>query len=142
MILESAVIAAAAGYVVSAIKGSKGSTQAADEVSTGIWNWIRPIFIEEDKKLVEKLEENPEKFKGALELKIEDEAEKNEEFAKELVERVKKAGEQGGKSNVINVTGDGNRVYQDVTGNITDNSVTQTHTGTRDNIGRDKIVGK
>lgn len=142
--ITTAMITAAATYAVNEIKNSKGGQQAADELSTGIWGWIRPIFLKDEKKLVEKLEENPEKFQTALELKIEEKAEEDEGFAEKLTTLLKEAAAKGIKSNTTTITGNDNQVFQDVSNSkiSIDKSVTQTHSGTGDNVGKNKIINK
>lgn len=74
----------------------------------------------------------------------------NDELQTELAEKVKEvdlllkqAGVQTTKTNTANITGNSNKVYQDINNStITDNSINQTHNGTGDNVGRDKITGK
>jgi biopolymer transport protein ExbD len=45
--------------------------------------------------------------------------------------------------NSIVIKGDGNKVYQNINNStITDHSISQTHSGTGDIVGRDKITGK
>lgn len=47
------------------------------------------------------------------------------------------------KTNEVNITGNDNKVYQSINNStITDNSTHQNHSGTGDNIGRDKISKK
>jgi len=73
--------------------------------------------------------------------------EDSDELQKELAEKIKEvdlllkqAGSQITKTNTINATGN-NKIYQDINNStITDNSINQTHSGTGDNVGRDKIV--
>lgn len=90
MILTTTMIAAAAGYIVNTITSSKGGKQASDEISMGIWNWIKGIFKRKGKeKVVEKIEQNPEKYKSALEIAIEEVADKDPEFDKKLAELLK-----------------------------------------------------
>lgn len=87
-----------------------------------------------------------EGLKSNLEFVLED----NEELQKELAEKVKeldsvlkKVGVNITKTNTATVTGDGNIVNQDISNStITINSTNQTHSGTGDNVGRDKITGK
>ena len=116
MILTGTMIAGAAGYIVNEIKKSKGAKQATDELSTGIWEWMRPIFLKDDEKLVKKVEESdePEKYLGALELAIENKAENDADFAKKLAELVKSAGSEGVSSNSITVRGNNNQIFQDI----------------------------
>ena len=91
MILTGSMIAAAAGYVVNEIKKSKGAQQASDELSTAIWEWMRPLFLKDDETLTQKIEEDPDKYQGALELAIEKKAQNDTEFSKQLYELLEKA---------------------------------------------------
>jgi hypothetical protein len=50
---------------------------------------------------------------------------------------------QTNKTNTADITGNSNKVYQDIQDStIIDKSINQTHSGTGDNVGRDKIIGK
>ena len=49
MVIET-MVGAALGYLVKSIKESKGAEKAADEMSTAVWEWIRPIFLTDDKE--------------------------------------------------------------------------------------------
>jgi hypothetical protein len=86
MILTGTMIAAVATFLVNEIiVKSEGFETAKDEVSTGFWEWIRPIFIKENKETaVRKIEQDPEKNKPIIELTIEEIASKDEEFDKKL----------------------------------------------------------
>jgi len=121
---------------------------------TGFLSWINTkVFANKKAKqdrlaLIEKQEAN-EQTVIDLTSDIRSLVEDNDELQKELAEKVKEvdlllkqAGMQITKTNTINVTGNSNKVFQDIKGNITDNSNTQTHSGTGDNVGRDKIIGK
>lgn len=46
MVLEK-LSASAVGFLANSLKNSKGGTQAADEMTVAIWEWIRPIFLKE-----------------------------------------------------------------------------------------------
>jgi len=122
MILTSTMIAAAAGYIINAITSSKGGKQASDEISTEIWNWIKPLFIEQDKDFADELKENPtdEDLQAELKGKLKRIAKKDPEFDKKLAELVKKAQENGETTQTI---------------------ITQYNTY-GDNIGRDKNINK
>ena len=126
MILTGPMIAAAAGYIVNEIKKSKGAKQATDELSTGIWEWVRPIFLKDEKKLIEKIEENPEKYQTAMELAIEKKAENDNDFDNKLAEFIKNAPSEG-----ITVTGNDNQTFQ----NIRDSEITITKIGRQINQG-------
>ena len=95
MILTGTMIAAAAGYIVSAITTSKGGKQAKDEISIEIWNWVKPLFIETDKDFVKELEQNPkdEELQTELKGKIKRLAKNKSDFDKKLAELVKKGSE-------------------------------------------------
>ncbi len=75
--------------------------------------------------------------------------EDNEDLQKDLAEKVKEvdlflkqSGEQTSKTSTINITGNNNKVYQDINNSfISDNSINQSHSGTGHNIGGDYVVG-
>ena len=85
-------------------------------------------------------------LKANLEFVLED----NEDLQKELSEKVKEIelllkqrDLKINKTSTVNISGDGNKVYQDVNNStITDNSINQNHSGIGDNIGGDKIIRK
>jgi len=110
MVLTSAKIAAAGGFIVNEILKSKGVKQASNEMSTEIWKWIRPIFLKSDKKMVEDTEKDPEGMKAILEYNIKRMAEEDESFDSKLAEILKSAEEKGIKGgttiNQNNVYGD------------------------------------
>jgi len=93
MILEIGTLAATAiGYVIGGIKSSKGLKQATDEISVGFWEWIKPIFLKEDKDMIEELETEPDNKDLQIELqnKIKRFVNKDPEFAKQLEDWIKK----------------------------------------------------
>lgn len=45
--------------LVGSIIKSKGTRQASDEMSTAIWDWLKPIFLKDDSPISD-LKENPE----------------------------------------------------------------------------------
>lgn len=112
---------AAVGYMISSIKNSKGGKTASNELSTAIWNWIKPIFIQEDKELVNQFEENPEDedTQSEMKLKVKRKAKNDSEFASHLATLVKKAQDAG-----------------ETPAGITINQ----YNTYGDNIGRDKII--
>ncbi len=83
-------------------------------------------------------------LRGNLEFLLEG----NEKLQKELNEKVvaiqaelKHAGINISKTNTVTITGNYNKAYQDISNStISDNSLNQTHSGSGDNVGRDKIV--
>jgi hypothetical protein len=124
-------------------------------VVSSFLSWIgNKIFAnkksaQEKLALVEQLKANTDTI-TVLKANLEFVLDGNEELQKELTEKVKevdlllkKAGVQTSKNNAVNITGNSNKVYQDINNStITDNSINQTHSGTGDNVGRDKIIGK
>lgn len=92
MILTSTMITAAAGFLTNQIiLKSKGFETARDEISIETWNWIKAIFIKEGKEtIVKKIEQDPEKYKSALEIAIEEIAEKNPDFDEKLAQILEK----------------------------------------------------
>lgn len=109
------------GYLVSAIKKSKGGQQASDELSTAIWEWVRPIFLKDDEPL-EDLKKDPDNPINQQDVgtKIQKYLAKNPDAQaslEALLEKLKKAGE-----------------------NPAAVSIKQTHYGTGDNVGGDKTV--
>ncbi|MCG8332313.1 MAG: hypothetical protein MI974_31795 [Chitinophagales bacterium] len=118
--MESLAVAAI-GYIISSVKSSKGGKAASDEMSNAIWNWIKPIFIKEDKELINQFEKNPEDkdMQTEMKLRIKRKAKNDSEFASQLstlIERAQDAGETPTEITVnqYNIHGD--------------------------NIGRDKII--
>lgn len=122
---------------------------------TGFLSWIgSKLFAnkkatQEKLALIEQQKADAETIAG-LKSNLEFVLDGNDELQKELAEKVKEvdlllkqAGVQTTKTNSINITGNSNKVYQDINNStITDNSINQTHSGTGDNVGRDKITGK
>lgn len=93
MILEIGTLASTAiGYIIGGIKKSKGLAKAVDEISVAIWEWIKPIFLEDDEDLVKEVEENPDDKNLQIELqnKIKRLAKKDPGFANQLEELLKK----------------------------------------------------
>lgn len=122
MVLET-LAATTIGYLISNIQKSKGGQQAADELSTALWEWVRPIFLK-DEEPIKDLKENPEDQDNQhlVALKIKQHLKKNPEdqvSLKNLLEKLE-ASDQSPASVKI----------------------TQTHYGSGDNIGRDKVVHK
>ncbi len=97
--------------IITAIASSKGGKQAQDDLSTGMWDWIKPILIEEDEECVKDLETSPDDpdLAQELELRMKRKAKKDEAFADKLREFSKKMdGDKGGSQTTIqtNVLGD------------------------------------
>jgi hypothetical protein len=111
---------AALGYVIKSIKNSKGGKQATDDLSSAIWNWIRPVFVIDDKEIVADFEDDPDDqdIQTEFQLKLKRKIKKEPDFAEKLSQLVEQA--------------------QSVSGNITGATINQNNTY-GDNIGRDKI---
>lgn len=110
MVLET-LIASAAGYILKGIQESKGGKQAAEETSVAIWEWIRPIFLEDDPKTLEKIEKtDPEKAQPLVELALEKKAD-DPAFLDALKKMVQEA---DAKTGGLAVTGDHNVVNKDI----------------------------
>jgi predicted metal-dependent hydrolase len=119
---------------------------------SGFLSWIgSKIFANKKAKqerlaLIEK-QKADEQTINDLKSDIRSIVEDNEELQKELAEKVKevelllkKANVQITKTNTANITGNSNKVYQDIQDStIIDKSINQTHSGTGDIVGRDKI---
>ena len=120
---------------------------------SGFFKWIGSKIFANKKSAKEKLALIEQQkadsntisgLKANLEFVLED----NEELQKELKEKVheidlllKKAKTQIKKTNKISEIGDQNKLYQDIAGNVTDNSINQNHSGTGDNVGGDYVGG-
>jgi Effector-associated domain 11 len=77
--------------LVTDVYNNKAVKKFGDDFVSATVNWIRPIFLEEDKKLVEKLETNPmePQTQNRLATQMEDLLEK-EDFRKILIELLEK----------------------------------------------------
>jgi hypothetical protein len=146
----STAIAGIVGYLASQIKKEGSIIKFISEFSEETVKWIKPLFLKDDKTpqdVVQKLIENPESKakQNALASSIESELEDKpglEKYLKEIYEKISK-NEDFVKSNVMNIQGNNNNAFQDIKGsNININSNNQTHNGTGDNVGRDKIIKK
>ena len=122
MVLET-LIGSAVGYLVSSIKKSKGGKQAGDELSTAIWEWVRPLFLKDDEPLTD-LKDAPDDQDNQqrVALKIKTHIKKNPDAEGELKAILEKLQAEGEEPAQIKIT--------------------QTHYSSGDNIGRDKIVNK
>lgn len=125
MVLET-LIGSAVGYLVSSIKKSKGGTQATDEMSTAIWDWIRPLFLKEEKEdeALTDLKADPDDpdNQDAVAIAIKKHLKKNSDAQIGLEAIIKQLRDKGEEPAPVNIK--------------------QTHYGSGDNIGRDKIVNK
>ena len=120
---------------------------------TGLFTWLGNAFTKKSAKeklaLIEQNQHSEDTIIG-LKANLETVLEDNDVLQNELAEKLneieklmKENGVQSPVSNPISITGNNNKAYQNINNStITDNSVRQTHTGSGDNVGRDKIVGK
>lgn len=99
------------GYVLNGIKKSKVTETVTSDFKDAInndlvllWNKIKPIFIVEDKKLVDKIENNPEDevAQAGLKYKLSEKLEDSQfkEMVSELIEKIQKL-ESENKSKVM-----------------------------------------
>jgi hypothetical protein len=58
--ITTTAIATALGYILKASAESKAVGTAKEELLEGFWNWIRPLFLEDDPQLEKQLEEKPD----------------------------------------------------------------------------------
>ena len=117
----SSLVLSAVSYLAGSISKSKGGKTAGDEFSEALWNWVRPIFIKDDEPL-EELKAKPDDSNNQtmVALKVEKFLEKNEGEVKTLQDILAKL--KGSESKKAGV------------------NITQTHFGSGDNVGGNKIV--
>lgn len=110
--------AAAVTYLISTLKKSKGFEKASEELSTAIWDWVRPIFLKDEEPLKD-FENEPEieLNQKEIEVKIQKHISQNEPAKLELEEIIKMFQSKGEQAQIV---------------------VNQVHHGSGDNIGRDK----
>ena len=121
--------------------------------TTSFFSWLKSKFTgssAQEKLLLIEQNEHSEatiiQLKGNIEGVLETNAELRNELAeklKEIEKLMKENGIQPTVSNKISIKGNKNKTYQNINNStISDISVSQTHSGSGDNVGRDKIVGK
>lgn len=59
MVLET-LAATAAGYILTALVKSEGAKTAGKELSTALWQWVRPLLLEDVPETVAKVEQAAE----------------------------------------------------------------------------------
>ena len=143
----TALISTAVGYLAKKLKDNKSIQGFFDDFTEATVNWIKPIFIREDgtpKDVVKNLQEKPasparqEAVKSTLAVAVEDNPQA-EFMLREMLKVIQRKEPSFIKTNTITTTGDGNKTYQDISSStITDNSITQKHSGTGDNVGGNK----
>lgn len=120
---------------------------------TGLFTFLKSKFngksAQEKLALIEQ-NRHDEKTIVMLQGNLEDVLNENESLQNELAEKLKEIeklmkenGVQPTVSNKISINGEGNIAYQNIhNSTISDNSARQTHHGSGDNVGRDKITRK
>lgn len=114
--IASGVITALIPYLKKG--GEKLVDKAVDEgfAQRGkIWEMTKGLFLEDNLTLLNLFEENPDdaKTQGKLESKLEDKLQAKPEIAREFESILKQIpGEM--KTNSVNITGDNNKVAQDI----------------------------
>ncbi len=116
------------GYVLTGIKKSKAVETVTNDFSDAIssdlidlWKKIKPIFIVEDAKLVEKIEKDPNDAvaQGGITYKLSQKLDQDEAFKKmvlDIVTEIQKKEEEnkpkGGIHNTVHNTGNQNIIVQ------------------------------
>ena len=58
--VTTALIATALGYILKGITQSKTVETASEELLTGYWHWIRPLFLKDEPELEKQLQQKPD----------------------------------------------------------------------------------
>lgn len=96
---------AAVGYLVSEIKNSKGGKTALDEMSSAIWQWVRPLFLKDDAPIQDLVKEPDLKLnQEEVALKIRKHLTNNPQEVEALAKMLEIAGGNS-TGNKINMTG-------------------------------------
>ncbi|MFK8006571.1 MAG: hypothetical protein AB8H03_09375 [Saprospiraceae bacterium] len=122
-----ALALAAVGYLVKAIKDHKELDKFQNDFVGATVNWIRPLFLRDDdteKDQLKDLKDKPDSAskQTAVKAEIQEYLEENPDKAKELQSLIDQLNKADIPPAGINIT--------------------QTHYGSGDNVGGDKIVGK
>lgn len=115
-------------YLGSQLKKNKSVNDFINEFTSESVKWIKPLFLKDDNSLqkeVQKLSEKPdsETKQNAVKAMLASELEDNPEAEKFIIDMYKK----------INKIDEGEKKVK---------IINQTHTGSGDNVGGDKYVGK
>jgi hypothetical protein len=149
VITSAAMIGGIVTYVGTQLAKNESLRDFFNGLTTETVNWIKPLFLKEDgtlQKEVQKLKDNPtDTKKQRVELLLQDELEDNskaEKYIKEIFEKMSKT-EDGGKI-VTTITNSKNVVTGTITAggnvNVGDSGTSQNHTGSGDNVGKNKTV--
>ena len=151
-ITTSVIIGSIVGYLGSQLKKNKSISGFISEFTEATVNWIKPLFLKDDgslQKEMQKLKENPESEakQNAVKAMLESEVEDNPEainYLQEIHDKLNEKDDDYQKiHNEINVTGNYNKVYQNIKNStIADSSVNQKHSGSGDNVAGNKITGE
>lgn len=109
------------GYLGGHISNSKGTSNAKNELSTAIWEWIRPLFLKDDSAVKDfKEEPQDEDNIDELKVKLKKKIKGHSDLEKELHAFVEK-------------------ITRDESGLTVTKSFLAQHYGTGDIVGGDKI---
>lgn len=146
---STAMIGALVGYLAKKLKDNQSVNDFLANFTSATVHWIRPLFLKPDnqyEKIIEDLVKNPDSaikqdmVKTAIASHLEDtpaDAQQLKAMYEELLAQVG----PGAITNTATITGNDNKVYQGISGStINDHSVTQTHSGSGDNVAGDKKV--
>ena len=117
MVIET-LLATATGFILKGLKDAKGIENAKNDLSIAFWNWIKPIFIETDEIVTNKIESTTD---DSLKLLIEimlDKKRTDNNFISELekwVEKITPSNNNSGETN-MSIIGDGNNTVIGSTG--------------------------
>jgi hypothetical protein len=96
---------AAVGYLISEIKGSKGVKLAGDEMSSAIWQWVRPLFLKDDTPIQDLIKDPESKLnQEEVALKIKKYLTSNPQEVETLTKMLEKVGVNS-TGNTINMSG-------------------------------------
>ena len=148
-IITATVIAAVVGYLAKKQKENKSVADFFSDFTDASVAWLKPVFLTDEGKetiALKKLQADPdsstkqEVIKSIIAAELEDQPEAAAHL-QEMAEVIREKDPQLFTQNTATVTGDNNKVYQDINNSqITDNSTNQTHSGTGDNVGGNKYI--
>jgi hypothetical protein len=147
----STAAAAIAEYLAHSLKTNSSIAAFLGDFTDATVAWLRPVFLKDDgteKKVVKDLQADPddkklhEKVQTLIEAKAEDDEDAATAILTEILEKISaKTGQTFAPQNTSTITGNHNTVVQGVNNShINIGNITQTHSGSGDNVGRDNIV--
>ena len=146
-ITTTAMISAVVGYLAKKLKDNKSIDDFFNDFTEATVNWIKPVFIKQDqpKEILENLQKDPTDELNqrdaitSIERLIRQDP-STLKLLEQMVTTIEKKDPEVTQANTLSITGSSNKTYQDInSSSITDNSIKQSHSGSGDNIGRDKI---